>query len=236
MEHGDEIYSLCQVPAVVKPTIQAKPSPSQQQPITLIKKSSTEKVFRPKTLVDSTTFLLPPGNGPVYLDVKNQPKVLSAPARGVTVASSTANVFKKKQQVCSESPKATTANIFAPRTKDMNKGFLTFSDDDTGLTSKLFSIFTPRKVLNTFLFLIFCFRFCSAQRRTRRPDSLGPNRRWRVCAIRYVWPRPLGLRHVWRVGRLDPNRLFTRSVRLTTRVFPAWYVFVNQLTVADAKR
>ncbi|XP_025422854.1 hypoxia-inducible factor 1-alpha-like isoform X2 [Sipha flava] len=132
VEYGDEIYSLCQVPTVVKPTIEAKPLPPQQQPATAIKKSSTKKVFRPKALVDSTTFLLPSGNGPVYLDVKNQPKVLSAPARAV--ASSTANVFKKKQQVCSESPKATTANIFAPRTKDMNKGFLTFSDDDTGLT------------------------------------------------------------------------------------------------------
>lgn len=29
-----------------------------------------------------------------------------------------------------------TASIFAPRTEDMNKGFLTFSEDQPGLTSK----------------------------------------------------------------------------------------------------
>ncbi|KAJ8674336.1 hypothetical protein QAD02_005598 [Eretmocerus hayati] len=33
-----------------------------------------------------------------------------------------------------EAPQTATASIFAPRTKDMNKGFLTFSEDQPGLT------------------------------------------------------------------------------------------------------
>lgn len=32
-------------------------------------------------------------------------------------------------------PQTTTASIFAPRTEDMSKGFLTFSEDQPGLTS-----------------------------------------------------------------------------------------------------
>lgn len=144
VERGDEIYSLCQVPAAVqdKPSSEQRSLPQQQQQqeeeAVVKKPSSTEKVFRPKCLVDSATFLLPAGDGPVPLDVndKNGPP----PTKTVvaTTIATTANVIKRKQQtVCSsESPKATTAKIFAPRTEDMNKGFLTFSDDDTGLTSE----------------------------------------------------------------------------------------------------
>lgn len=152
VEHADEIYSLCQLsPVVCKPAIQDKPSSPQkqkqqkeqshqqkQQPVTSAKKpSSTEKVFKPKCLVDSSTFLLPAGNGPVYLDVNGDGKP-RAVSQSVT---STASVIKKKPESCLESPKATTSKIFAPRTEDMNKGFLTFSDDDTGLTSEYHSRF-----------------------------------------------------------------------------------------------
>jgi len=146
VERGDEIYSLCQVPAAVqdKPSSEQQSLPQQQeqqeqqqQEAVVKKPSCTVKVFRPKCLVDSTTFLLPAGDGPVHLDVndKNGP---TKTAVATTTTATTANVIKKKQQnVCSsESPKATTAKIFAPRTEDMNKGFLTFSDDDTGLTSE----------------------------------------------------------------------------------------------------
>lgn len=152
MEHADEIYSLCQLVSPAEPVVAtAEPAAAvvrekssspprqkqQKQPAEseVVKKSSTEKVFRPKCLVDSSTFLLPAGDGPVHLDVKNVVQVPKATIATVTTTS-TANVFKKKPQiVCSESPKAATAKIFAPRTEDMNKGFLTFSDDDTGLTS-----------------------------------------------------------------------------------------------------
>lgn len=157
MEHGDEIYSLCQLPPVVcKPAVQdepSSPSPTHHQPAVaaIVKKPSpTDKVFKPKCLVDSTTFLLPAGNGPVYLDDVNggngKPKSASP-----TAATSTASVIKKIRESCLESPKATTAQIFAPRTEDMNKGFLTFSDDDTGLTSECnYSLFR-------LLYIYICF-------------------------------------------------------------------------------
>lgn len=140
MEQGDEIYSLCQVPVVIKtevPDKSSSPSPPPSSSPVVKKLSSTEKFIKPKCLVDSTTFLLPAGNGPVYLhEVKNN-KCAKAPEATVTATTTaTSSTFKKKPIVCSESPKATTAKIFAPRTEDMNKGFLTFSDDDTGLTSK----------------------------------------------------------------------------------------------------
>jgi hypothetical protein len=38
-------------------------------------------------------------------------------------------------------PQAATAKIFAPRTEDMSKGFLTFSDDEPGLTCELIFYF-----------------------------------------------------------------------------------------------
>ena len=38
--------------------------------------------------------------------------------------------------------RSATASIFVPRTKEMNKGFLTFSDDQNGSTSKSYEIRT----------------------------------------------------------------------------------------------
>ncbi|XP_050420456.1 protein similar-like isoform X2 [Adelges cooleyi] len=163
VENGDDIYSLCQVPQqvpVVAPSsnpavvsnaaassslpsaapAKAKPAPvkpspppdSGEQPLQkpAVKKSCTEKLFKPKCLVDSSTFLLPAGNGPVYLDPKNvQPAKPSPSPPAVAIVPPS-----KKPAASSDSPKAATAKIFVPRTEDMNKGFLTFSDDDTGLT------------------------------------------------------------------------------------------------------
>lgn len=48
-------------------------------------------------------------------------------------------------------PQAATASIFVPRTKDMNKGFLTFCEDQPGLTSKFLALF-----LSLFLFNPSC--------------------------------------------------------------------------------
>ncbi|OAD54410.1 Hypoxia-inducible factor 1-alpha, partial [Eufriesea mexicana] len=42
---------------------------------------------------------------------------------------------QQEQITCRPPPQTATASIFAPRTKDMNKGFLTFSEDHPGLTS-----------------------------------------------------------------------------------------------------
>lgn len=38
--------------------------------------------------------------------------------------------------VKSERPQSATSKIFTPRTEEMNKGFLMFSDEQPGLTSK----------------------------------------------------------------------------------------------------
>lgn len=46
--------------------------------------------------------------------------------------SATAKIFRQSPQ----SVTSVTSTIFAPRTKDMNKGFLMFSEDEPGLTSK----------------------------------------------------------------------------------------------------
>lgn len=143
VERGDEIYSLCQVPpaVVIEETVAvdgedepASPEPLESVAPVAVNESPAEKVrFQPECLVDSTTFLLPAGDGPVQLDSNQLTKSVE------TTAAAKANIIAscaKKKPACSESPKATTTDTFAPRTKDMSKGFLTFSDDDTGLTSK----------------------------------------------------------------------------------------------------
>ncbi|KAG5670956.1 hypothetical protein PVAND_001185 [Polypedilum vanderplanki] len=43
-------------------------------------------------------------------------------------------VFRPTQQVVANAATSVTSTIFAPRTKDMNKGYLMFAEDDTGLT------------------------------------------------------------------------------------------------------
>lgn len=51
--------------------------------------------------------------------------------------SSTRKLFGNLKEVEGSSrPISATSTIFAPRTEDMNKGFLTFSDEEPGLTSK----------------------------------------------------------------------------------------------------
>jgi hypothetical protein len=47
---------------------------------------------------------------------------------------------EQPQLSCRPSPQTATASIFAPRTEDMNKGFLTFSEDQPGLTSVYLSL------------------------------------------------------------------------------------------------
>lgn len=47
---------------------------------------------------------------------------------------------EQEQSQLSCRPQTATASIFAPRTEDMNKGFLTFSEDQPGLTSAYFPL------------------------------------------------------------------------------------------------
>lgn len=49
-----------------------------------------------------------------------------------------------------ETPKPSTINVFVPFTEDMKKGFLTFADDDTELTSE-YRVFYFIRLLSTYL-------------------------------------------------------------------------------------
>lgn len=53
-------------------------------------------------------------------------------ANKLRAQSATAKIFRPTNQNAT----SVTSTIFAPRTKDMNKGFLMFSEDEPGLTSK----------------------------------------------------------------------------------------------------
>jgi hypoxia-inducible factor 1 alpha len=48
-------------------------------------------------------------------------------------------------------PQPATSKIFAPRTEEMNKGFLMFSDDDSGFTSQWISYVTS----SSFVFILY---------------------------------------------------------------------------------
>jgi hypoxia-inducible factor 1 alpha len=65
------------------------------------------------------------------------PKVEQVAEKATTVnktraQSATAKIFRQNPQNVT----SVTSTIFAPRTEEMNKGFLTFSEDEAGLTSE----------------------------------------------------------------------------------------------------
>lgn len=109
---------------------------------TTIKVNNCEIVNRRPRSVTAAIFSLPSFSPKTELKpqkvssnvVTTSPAVtVGAPAisgQKTRVQSSTAKIFRPN-------PQNVTSSIFAPRTKDMNKGFLMFSEDETGLTSKL---------------------------------------------------------------------------------------------------
>lgn len=52
------------------------------------------------------------------------------------VSSTSKVIVKISTAEKSERPQLSTSKIFAPRTPEMNKGFLTFADDESGGTSE----------------------------------------------------------------------------------------------------
>lgn len=105
-------------------------------------------------------------------------------------------------------PQPATAKIFAPRTEEMNKGFLMFSEEEPGLTSKSnerslvqtelapSSRHTPERQLQFSV-------SCSVKGGTRRPDASGPGRRRRL--------HPARGQSVRRVRRVYPRRQLLQS-------------------------
>lgn len=101
-----------------------------EQSVVTIKVNNCEIVNRPRSVTASIfshpTILTPKSNNTPKKAVKTAivKKSISGPPT---------KIFRP-----STSPNATsvTSTIFAPRTKDMNKGYLMFSEEDAGLTSK----------------------------------------------------------------------------------------------------
>lgn len=134
VECKDEIYAAHQL-ACVKAEIAATPEPLAHVP----------KVLTPPTiqveLVDDTDV-----NAKVVVDNSNPPspaKTISPPKhRPISVTAKLFSSYEppKEQQEVIARPHTATKTIFAPRTEDMSKGFLTFSEEEPGLTSKYFLI------------------------------------------------------------------------------------------------
>lgn len=89
-------------------------------PISTIKVNNCEIVDRRPRSVTAAIFSHPPFTPP------DQKAPIAAKSRA---QSATAKIFRPN-------PQNVTSSIFAPRTKDMNKGFLMFSEDESGLTSE----------------------------------------------------------------------------------------------------
>lgn len=96
-------------------------------PINTIKVNNCEIVNRRPRSVTAAIFAHP------LFTPNTESKLDKDPSTNKTRAhSATAKIFRQSPQ----SVTSVTSTIFAPRTKDMNKGFLMFSEDEPGLTSK----------------------------------------------------------------------------------------------------
>jgi hypothetical protein len=98
-------------------------------PIDTIKVNNCEIVNKRPRSVTAAIF----GNPSVVPRVEQSTEKAAILSAGKTRAqSATAKIFRLNPQNVT----SVTSTIFAPRTKEMNKGFLTFSEDEAGLTSK----------------------------------------------------------------------------------------------------
>lgn len=160
LEHKDEIYSCSQLEnACVKREVEVKVNKVVAKTQALTAEQVVRQVFPP-------TRRVPPPPEPLKLFAPNQvsapqsvtaklfksspgPQVVTSrlftPAPAAVQppqhqpTSVTAKLFTKATPPQpNPEPQIATSKIFVPRTEDMNKGFLTFSDDESGLTSKLF--------------------------------------------------------------------------------------------------
>jgi hypothetical protein len=103
-------------------------------PINTIKVNNCEIINRRPRSVTAAIFAQSTGLNP---KASNSTTAADAAAEISSTKQSTgtpAKVFRPTQQA--NAGQSVTSKIFAPRTKDMNKGYLMFSEDDTGLTSE----------------------------------------------------------------------------------------------------
>ena len=136
VENKDEIYSSAQLAAR-----KLVPEEAEQQSA-----RQTTIVKEQRAIDDETTetVLKAEKKHGILIKVKKPEKIASRP---VSVTASIFATRKPPAEIPTAIPKekpvkvstplvTTTSKLFAPRTEDMNKGYLMFSDDEPGLTSK----------------------------------------------------------------------------------------------------
>lgn len=100
-------------------------------PINTIKVNNCEIVNKRPRSVTAAIFA-----HPTYLTPKAEPQ----PLRKHPSTATTATKHRAAHTAKAFRPQSVTNTIFAPRTEDMNKGFLMFSEEEPGLTSKLHNL------------------------------------------------------------------------------------------------
>lgn len=101
---------------------------------TTIKVNNCEIVNRRPRSVTAAIF-----SHPSFLP-KTEPQQLKTPTVSLKPAENKARAQSATAKIFRPNPQNVTSSIFAPRTKDMNKGFLMFTEDESGLTSKFSSV------------------------------------------------------------------------------------------------
>lgn len=99
-------------------------------PINTVKVNNCEIVNRPRS-VTASIFSHPTILTPKTTTIERKPSIKSSNKR--SLEGPPLKIFRPSTL---QNATSVTSRIFGPRTKDMNKGYLMFSEDDTGLTSK----------------------------------------------------------------------------------------------------
>lgn len=123
---------------IIKPTFPSRPR-SVTASLFAIASSKSATVATPSTSVDPI-----PSLSQVSPSISNN-SVIKSQQRGISVTAKVfgglnstqqTQVYQPTQQQPLQRPQPVTSKLFVPRTEDMNKGFLMYSDEEPGLISK----------------------------------------------------------------------------------------------------
>lgn len=135
IECEDEIYSACQLQSAVKLDKSSPPTP-----IVVVDSNNNNKSNNINK--NNSVTCSPIKESPQVLHHQQQPaqKKQQPPVPETRPLSVTAKLIGNIVDTPIQSPRLQTATskLFAPRTEEMSKGFLTFSEEEPGLTSKWF--------------------------------------------------------------------------------------------------
>lgn len=156
LECKDEIYSASQY-AAVKAELAAN---NNNNCVKISSPSSLQIV--PDIIVTVADDKTSKNNNKAINNKKEVPEVKQDRIQSVRKpVSSTAKLFGSVQKDPTERPQTNTSKIFGPRTRDMNKGFLMFSDEAPGQTSEFFYYFFLIIFFIIIIFIFFIIIFCS---------------------------------------------------------------------------